>query len=129
MTLDFSDNEWKEKLNSEEYRILRQKGTEIPFSGKYNNHFELGFYLCKGCGQKLFHSKNKFKSNCGWSSYNDSIKNSLKHIEDKSHGIYRIEIICSKCGGHHGHLFNDGPTETGKRYCVNSIGIYFKVIK
>ena len=115
----------KKKLTSEEYKILRKKGTEAPFSGKYNDFFQNGTYSCKGCGQKLFNSINKFQNSCGWPSFDESIKGSIKYIEDNSHGMYRTEIVCSKCGGHQGHIFNDGPTKTGKRYCVNSISIDF----
>ena len=125
MKLKFSEEEWKQKLSSEEYRVLRKKGTEAPFSGKYNAFFDKGIYTCKGCGQKLFNSKNKFHSSCGWPSFDKSIKGSINYIEDYSHGMNRIEIICSKCGGHQGHIFNDGPSETGKRYCVNSISVDF----
>ena len=125
MKLKFSEEQWKQKLSSEEYRVLRKKGTEAPFSGKYNDFFDKGIYTCKGCGQKLFNSKNKFHNSCGWPSFDKSIKGSINYIEDYSHGMNRIEIICSKCGGHQGHIFNDGPSETGKRYCVNSISVDF----
>ena len=126
MDYNFSEKEWKRKLSSEEYRVLRKKGTEAPFSGKYNDFFDKGIYNCKGCGQKLFNSSNKFHSSCGWPSFDESIKGSINYIEDYTHGMYRIEIVCSKCGGHQGHVFNDGPTESGKRYCVNSISVDFK---
>ena len=112
-------------LTPEEQHILKDKGTEAPFSGKYNDFFQNGIYSCKGCGQKLFNSKNKFISSCGWPSFDESIKGSINYIEDNSHSMTRIEIVCSKCGGHQGHIFNDGPTKTGKRYCINSISIDF----
>ena len=121
-----SDKYWKENLSEESYRILREKGTEPPFSGKYNLHFENGYYLCKACENPLFKSDQKFDSGCGWPSFDDAIKGSVKNILDKSHGMIRTEIVCNNCGGHLGHVFNDGPTETGKRYCVNSLSIDFK---
>jgi peptide-methionine (R)-S-oxide reductase len=121
-----SDKYWKENLSEESYRILREKGTEPPFSGKYNLHFENGYYLCKACENPLFKSGQKFDSGCGWPSFDDAIKGSVKNILDKSHGMIRTEIVCNNCGGHLGHVFNDGPTETGQRYCVNSLSIDFK---
>ena len=121
-----SDKYWKENLSEESYRILREKGTEPPFSGKYNLHFENGYYLCKACENPLFKSGQKFDSGCGWPSFDDAIKGSIKNILDKSHGMIRTEIVCNNCGGHLGHVFNDGPTETGQRYCVNSLSVDFK---
>jgi len=119
-------DEWRKELSDEEYRILRQKGTERPHTGKYNLTFEDGTYTCKGCGQKLFESSSKFDAHCGWPSFDESIKGTVKYVLDKSHGMTRTEIVCSNCGGHLGHVFNDGPTQTGTRYCVNSISIDFK---
>jgi peptide-methionine (R)-S-oxide reductase len=121
-----SEKYWKENLSEESYRILREKGTEPPFSGKYNLHFENGYYLCKACENPLFKSGQKFDSGCGWPSFDDAIKGSVKNILDKSHGMIRTEIVCNNCGGHLGHVFNDGPTETGQRYCVNSLSVDFK---
>ena len=121
-----SDKYWKENLSEESYRILREKGTEPPFSGKYNLHFENGYYLCKACENPLFKSGQKFDSGCGWPSFDDAIKGSVKNVLDKSHGMIRTEIVCNNCGGHLGHVFNDGPTETGQRYCVNSLSVDFK---
>jgi len=121
-----SDKYWKENLSEESYRILREKGTEPPFSGKYNLHFENGYYLCKACENPLFKSDQKFDSGCGWPSFDDAIKGSVKNILDKSHGMIRTEIVCNNCGGHLGHVFNDGPTKTGQRYCVNSLSVDFK---
>ena len=121
-----SDKYWKENLSEESYRILREKGTEPPFSGKYNLHFENGYYLCKACENPLFKSGQKFDSGCGWPSFDDAIKGSVKNILDKSHGMIRTEIVCNNCGGHLGHVFNDGPTETGQRYSVNSLSVDFK---
>ena len=121
-----TEKEWKEILNEEEYRVLREKGTEYPHTGKYNLHFENGVYNCNGCKTPLFESNQKFKSNCGWPSFDEAIKGSIKYVEDYSHNMIRTEIICAKCDGHLGHVFNDGPTQTGLRYCVNSVSIDFK---
>ena len=120
-----SKKTWKEQLSPEEYYILREKGTESPFTGKFNDHYEKGTYLCKGCGSPLYESESKFDSHCGWPSYDQSIEGSLELILDHSGGILRTEIVCANCGGHQGHLFNDGPTKTGLRYCVNSASIDF----
>ena len=123
--LEKSEKKWKEHLSREEFKILREKGTEHPFSGKYNDHFEDGTYICKGCGTPLYESDSKFDSHCGWPSYDKSIKGALELIEDHSAGMIRTEIVCANCGGHQGHVFNDGPTKTGLRYCVNSASINF----
>jgi len=120
-----TEAEWQQELTLEEYEILRQKGTERPHTGKYNLHFEDGTYHCAGCNQKLFESNNKFESHCGWPSFDESIEGTVDYVLDKTHGMVRTEIVCSNCGGHLGHVFNDGPTETGKRYCVNSVSIDF----
>lgn len=121
-----SEQEWQKQLSSEEYYILRQKGTERPYSGEYNMHFEEGVYKCRGCNTPLFKSDSKFDSHCGWPSFDSEIESGviIKKL-DKSHGMLRTEILCAKCGGHLGHVFNDGPTESGLRYCVNSLSISF----
>ncbi len=121
-----TESEWKKILSPEQYKILREKGTELPFSGKYNSHFEDGVYLCAGCNTTLFESKSKFNSGCGWPSFDASINGKVKYSLDKSIGMIRTEILCNSCNGHLGHVFNDGPTETGTRYCVNSISLDFK---
>ena len=121
-----TEDEWRKQLSEEEYRILRQKGTERPHTGKFNLHFEKGAYVCAGCKQQLFESDSKFDAHCGWPSFDESIKGTVKYVLDKTHGMTRTEIVCSNCGGHLGHVFNDGPTETGTRYCVNSVSIDFK---
>ncbi len=119
-------DEWKTQLSEEEFRVLREKGTEIPHTGKYNLHFKDGTYSCKGCNTQLFKSDSKFESHCGWPSFDDAIEGTIEYKEDTSHNMIRTEILCSNCGGHLGHLFNDGPTETGQRYCVNSISLNFE---
>ena len=124
-SVEKSEQEWKEHLSEEQYRILRQKGTEAPHTGKYNLHFEDGKYKCAGCGNILFESEAKFNSNCGWPSFDQSVEGSIEYIKDTSFGMIRTEILCSNCGGHIGHVFDDGPTETGQRYCVNSASIEF----
>ena len=120
-----SDDEWKKILTPEQYYILREKGTERPFTGKYWNTSEKGVYSCAGCGAELFTSEQKFESECGWPSFDSEIGKGekIKKIQDYSHGMVRTEIICANCGGHLGHIFDDGPTATGKRYCVNSVSI------
>lgn len=121
-----TDTEWREQLNANEYSILRKKGTEYPFTGIYNNHFDNGTYVCKGCNARLYKSENKFDSSCGWPSYDKAIPGALDYIKDDSHGMIRTEIVCSNCGCHQGHVFDDGPTSTGRRYCVNSASIIFQ---
>lgn len=122
-----TEEEWKQLLGAEKYRVLREKGTERPFSGQYNLHKEKGIYLCGGCGQELFTSETKFDSGCGWPSFNDVIDNhNIIATKDTSHGMIRTEITCSACGGHLGHVFEDGPLPTGLRYCINSVAIEFE---
>lgn len=121
-----TEEEWRNELSEEQFRILRQKGTERPHTGKYNLHFEKGIYTCAGCNQKLFESDSKFDAHCGWPSFDKAIKGTVDYVLDKSHGMIRTEIVCSNCGSHLGHVFNDGPTETGTRYCVNSVSIDFE---
>jgi len=121
-----TEKDWKEKLSPEAYHILREKGTERAFTGKYDKHFEKGVYVCAGCSTKLFDSSSKFNSHCGWPSFDSSLKDKVSEMKDTSHGMIRVEIVCSNCGGHLGHVFPDGPTKTGLRYCVNSLSLDFK---
>lgn len=121
-----SQEEWKSQLTREEYHILREKGTEMPHTGKYNLHFEKGTYMCKGCGSALFQSDSKFDAHCGWPSFDKAIEESIRYEKDTSSGMIRVEIICNQCDGHLGHVFEDGPTNTGLRYCVNSASIHFE---
>jgi peptide-methionine (R)-S-oxide reductase len=120
-----SESEWHNELSDEEFRVLRKKGTELPFTGKYNNHFDKGIYRCRACDTPLYDSESKFESGCGWPSYDKALPGALEFIKDNSHGMIRTEIVCAKCGGHQGHVFNDGPSNTGERYCVNSVSIRF----
>lgn len=120
-----SNAEWAAQLTKEQYRILREKGTEKPFTGEYNMHFEDGVYTCMACNLPLFHSITKFDSGCGWPSFDESIEGAVEYKRDSSHGMIRTEILCANCGSHLGHVFNDGPTKTGQRYCVNSVSIDF----
>ena len=121
-----TDKDWKEILSPEAYHILREKGTERAFSGKYDKHFEKGVYVCAGCSMELFDSSSKFNSHCGWPSFDSALNEKVSELKDTSHGMIRVEIVCSNCGGHLGHVFPDGPTQTGLRYCVNSLSLDFK---
>ena len=121
-----SEAEWLEELGAERYYILRQKGTERPHTGEFNMHFEKGIYKCAGCDTKLFESDSKFNTNCGWPSFDQAIEGTIEYLKDTSHGMIRTEIVCANCGGHLGHVFDDGPTATGQRYCVNSLSIDFE---
>ncbi len=123
--IEKTEEEWKEKLSPEQYRVLRQKGTEAPHTGEYNLHFEDGEYQCAACGEQLFESDAKFESGCGWPSFDNAIDGNVEYIQDRTFGMIRTEILCSNCGSHLGHVFDDGPTETGQRYCVNSASINF----
>ncbi|MCF2144751.1 MAG: peptide-methionine (R)-S-oxide reductase MsrB [Candidatus Heimdallarchaeota archaeon] len=120
--------EWKKQLSKIEYQILREKGTEPPFSGEFWNHKEKGVYKCKGCGAVLFSSETKFASGCGWPSFFDALsRENIEERIDRSHGMVRIEVLCKCCGSHLGHVFNDGPPEkTGLRYCINSLALTFE---
>jgi len=121
------DAEWKVTLSPEQFKVLRECGTEPPFTGKFVNHKENGVYVCVGCGNELFTSDTKYESGSGWPSFWDQVsEDSIERKEDCSLGMKRIEIVCKNCGGHLGHIFNDGPNPSGLRYCVNSLSLDFK---
>ena len=115
------ENEWKKRLTPEQYRALREKGTEAPFSGTLLHEKREGMYQCAACGADLFASDAKFDSGSGWPSFDQAIAGSVNYIRDKSYGMERTEVQCARCGSHLGHVFDDGPTETGKRFCMNSV--------
>ena len=125
---DKSENYWRQKLTPEQFRIVREKGTEAPGTGELLNNHEAGAYNCVACGAELFSSETKFESGSGWPSFYDvATKGAVKLIDDSSHGMHRTEVACSNCGGHLGHLFDDAPSQpTGQRYCINSCALDFK---
>ena len=125
--MNYSDKDkLREILSNEEYSVTQNKGTEPPFSGKYLNNKKSGVYSCICCNTKLFSSEHKYESHSGWPSFFDIIDSkNLKLIEDKSHGMSRIEVTCNKCGAHLGHVFDDGPKPTNTRYCINSVSLRF----
>ncbi len=126
-SLPVTETEWEKVLTPQQFYILRKKGTDLPHTGEYTYHFEEGTYYCAGCGAALFKSDNKYESHCGWPSFDDAIDGTIIFQPDYSHNMIRTEILCARCGGHLGHVFDDGPAQTtGKRYCVNSTSLMFK---
>ncbi len=125
--MKLSDQEWRERLTDEEFRVTRQKGTERPYTGELLHNKESGDYLCTCCGNRVFTSEAKFDSGCGWPSFSaQSDEENVEYIEDNSLGMSRVEIVCKHCDAHLGHVFEDGPAPSGQRYCVNSVSIKFK---
>lgn len=123
-----TEEEWQKQLTAAEFEVLRKKGTERPFSSEFETFWDSGTYVCKACGAELFHSSTKFDAHCGWPSFYQGInKEAVREIEDRSHGMVRTEVVCANCGGHLGHVFNDGYGQpTGLRYCINGISLGFK---
>ena len=122
---DLSEEEWRDRLSEEEYDILRERGTEPKFSGDLLDRTDDGTYACAGCGAALFDSDTKFSSKSGWPSFYDAIEDAVVFETDTRHGMTRTEVSCARCGGHLGHVFEDGPDPTGKRYCINSAALEF----
>lgn len=126
MVRNMKELDWKKKLTPEQYHVLREKGTERPFTGALLHEKREGSFTCAACGSELFDSDSKFDSGTGWPSFDKAKKGAVEFHEDTSLGMHRIEVTCAKCGGHLGHMFDDGPSTTGKRLCINSCSLGFK---
>lgn len=123
---NLTDEEWRQQLSDSAYYVLRQKGTERPFSGEYLVAGKQGGYHCAGCNQRIFDGGTQFDSSCGWPSFDSAIDDAIRYEKDISHGMVRVEVLCSRCDGHLGHVFDDGPTATGQRYCINSAAMHYE---
>ncbi|WP_410766611.1 peptide-methionine (R)-S-oxide reductase MsrB [Haloferax sp. DFSO60] len=123
--LSLSEAEWRERLSPDAYNVLRQQGTEPRFSGEHVDRTDDGTYRCAGCGTELFDSETKYHSGCGWPSFFAGNETNIERRRDTSHGMNRVEVVCKTCGGHLGHVFQDGPNPTGERYCINSVALDF----
>ncbi len=121
MPMPSDENEWRKRLTDQQYRVLREKGTEAPFTGTYVHPEKDGTYNCAACGNPLFASDAQFDSGTGWPSFDTALPGAIEQNDDVSHGMRRVEVTCARCHSHLGHLFEDGPTSTGKRYCLNSV--------
>ncbi len=125
--MKLTDQQWREKLTADEYKVCREAGTERPFTGELLSVTDVGQFVCTCCGKLLFMSEHKYESGCGWPSfYEEAVPGNITYREDSSHGMKRVEIVCGSCEGHLGHVFDDGPQPSGKRYCVNSVSIKFR---
>ncbi len=124
-----TEDEWKAKLTPQQYKVLREKGTEMAFTGKLLHEDRDGMFRCAACGNALFASDTKFDSGTGWPSFDQALPGAVEHVQDDSHGMTRVEVVCANCKSHLGHVFDDGPTPTGKRYCLNSVCLGFDEAK